>query len=92
MLADQLAYVALASSDPFVTCAALERHFGLARTGFDAPGGSIPLFALGPSALAVFPVDHPMLAGPPRAGVDRIGFIHPKSTGGVLLHVVERPN
>lgn len=74
MLADQLAYVALASNDPDATCAVLEGHFGLPRTGFASPAGSVPLFALGRSALAVFPLGHPMLSGADKPGVNHIAL------------------
>ena len=74
MLADQIAYVALASNDPAVTCAVFERHFGLTRTEFDSPQGQVPLFGLGRSALAVFPLGHPMLDGDAKPGVHHIAL------------------
>lgn len=74
VIADQLAYVALASSDPSATCAVLEGYFRLSRAEFDSPEGSIPLFALGRSALAVFPLGHPMLAGSDKPGVNHIAL------------------
>jgi len=74
MLADQIAYVALAANDPGALCAVLEKHFGLPRTDFDSPDGRIPVFPLGRSALAVFPPGHPMLAGASRPGVNHIAL------------------
>ena len=74
MLADQIAYVALASNDPTATCAVFERHFGLTRTEFDSPQGRVPLFGLGRSALAVFPLGHPMLDGDAKPGVHHIAL------------------
>ena len=74
MLADQIAYVALASSDPAAICAVLERHFGLTRTEFASPQGSVPVFGLGRSALAVFPLGHPMLEGDAKPGVHHIAL------------------
>ena len=74
MLADQLAYVALASNDSSATCRVLERNFGLPRTEFHSPEGRVPLFALGRSALAVFPLGHTMLAGPSKPGVNHIAL------------------
>ena len=74
MLADQIAYVALASNDPAATCAVFERHFGLTRTDIDSPQGRVPLFGLGRSALAVFPLGHPMLDGDARPGVHHIAL------------------
>ena len=74
MLADQIAYVALASNDPAATCAVFERHFGLTRTDIDSPQGRVPLFGLGRSALAVFPLGHPMLDGDAKPGVHHIAL------------------
>ena len=74
MLADQIAYVALASNDPSATCAALEKHFGLPRTEFESPQGKVPVFALGSSALAVFPLGHPMIDGEAKPGVHHLAL------------------
>ena len=74
MLADRIAYVALASNDPAATCAVFERHFGLTRTEIDSPQGRVPLFGLGRSALAVFPLGHPMLDGDAKPGVHHIAL------------------
>lgn len=74
MLSDQLAYVALASNDPAATCRVLEKHLELARTEIASPAGRIPLFALGRSALAVFPLGHPLLAGASKPGVNHIAL------------------
>ncbi len=61
MLADQIAYVALASNDPAATGKVFEEYFGLPRTQLASAAGPVPLYALGRSALAVFPLGHPML-------------------------------
>jgi len=74
MLADQIAYVALASSNPEETCAVLERHFGLPRSQLQSPQGQVPVFPLGRSALAVFPLGHPMLDGDAKSGVHHIAL------------------
>jgi catechol 2,3-dioxygenase-like lactoylglutathione lyase family enzyme len=74
MLADQIAYVALASNDPASTCTVLGKHFGLRRTEFDSAQGKVPVFALGRSALAVFPLGHPTLDGETRPGVHHIAL------------------
>jgi len=74
MLADQIAYVALASSNPEETCAVLERHFGLPRLQLQSPQGQVPVFPLGRSALAVFPLGHPMLDGDAKPGVHHIAL------------------
>ena len=74
MLADQIAYVALASNDPAATCTAIEKHFGLPRTEFESPQGNVPVFALGRSALAVFPLGHPMIDGEAKPGVHHLAL------------------
>ena len=74
MLADQIAYVALASNDPAATCAVFEKHFKLQRTELDSPQGKVPVFGVGRSALAVFPLGHPMLDGAAKPGVHHIAL------------------
>ena len=74
MLADQIAYVALASNDPAATCAVFEGHFGLPRAEFESPEGRVPVYALGRSALAVFPLGHPMIDGEGKPGVHHIAL------------------
>jgi catechol 2,3-dioxygenase-like lactoylglutathione lyase family enzyme len=74
MLADQIAYVALASSDPASTCTVLGKHFGLQRTEFESAQGKVPVFALGRSALAVFPLGHPALDAEAKPGVHHIAL------------------
>ena len=74
MLADQIAYVALASNDPAATCAVFEKHFKLQRTELDSPQGKVPVFGVGRSALAVFPLGHPMLDGEAKPGVHHIAL------------------
>jgi catechol 2,3-dioxygenase-like lactoylglutathione lyase family enzyme len=73
-LADQIAYVGLVSSDPAAAVGVLERHFGLPRTELSSAGGPVPVFALGRSALAVFPARHPMVDGEARPGVHHIAL------------------
>ena len=74
MLADQIAYVALASKNPDKTGAVLEKHFGLPRTELESPQGRVPVFPLGRSALAVFPLGHPLLDGQAKPGVHHIAL------------------
>ena len=74
MLADQIAYVALASNDPAATCAVFETHFGLPRAEFDSSQGKVPVYVLGRSALAVFPLGHPMIDGEAKPGVHHIAL------------------
>ena len=69
MLSDQIAYVAVASNDPAATCAVYEEHFGLPRNDLLSAQGSIPVFSLGQSALAVVPLGHPLIDGDAKPGV-----------------------
>jgi len=74
MLADHIAYVALVSNDPTTAANVFERHFGLPRAELSSPAGPVPVFALGRSALAVFPPGHPLVEGEPRPGVHHIAL------------------
>ena len=74
MIAQQIAYVALASRDPGLTCSVLEQHLQLPRSEVEASGGRVPVFALGSSALAVFPLGHRMLDGDITPGVHHIAL------------------
>jgi catechol 2,3-dioxygenase-like lactoylglutathione lyase family enzyme len=74
MLADQIAYVALVSSDPATARGVFERHFGLERAELSSPAGPVPVFALGRSALAVLPPGHPVVDGEARPGVHHIAL------------------
>jgi hypothetical protein len=73
-LADQIAYVALVSSEPAAAGEVLGRHFGLPRTGLSSPVGTVPVFAIGRSALAVFPPGHPLVEGEARPGVHHLAL------------------
>jgi methylmalonyl-CoA/ethylmalonyl-CoA epimerase len=74
MLADQIAYVALASSDPAATCRVYEEFFGLPRNNLAATQGEIPVYSLGSSALAVVPLGHPLIDGAAKPGVHHIAL------------------
>jgi catechol 2,3-dioxygenase-like lactoylglutathione lyase family enzyme len=74
MLADQIAYVALVSNDSATAEVIFERHFGLARAELSSPAGPVPVFALGRSALAVFPPGHPLVDGEAKPGVHHIAL------------------
>ena len=63
MIAQYLAYVALASRDPGLTCAVLEQHLQLPRSEFEAGSERVPVLAVERSALAVFPLAHPAAFG-----------------------------
>jgi catechol 2,3-dioxygenase-like lactoylglutathione lyase family enzyme len=71
-----LAYVALVVTDVEAAAAALSRDWGLRRT--DCAAGSsartVPVFAVGASALALFTVDDPLLGGRARPGIHHIAL------------------
>jgi len=73
MLADQIAYVALVASDP-AAAGVFERHFGLPRHELSSATGPVPVFALGRSALALFPPGHPLVDGASKPGVHHIAL------------------
>lgn len=74
MLAEQIAYVALISSDPEAAAAVCERHFGLKGQALPSSHGPVPVFPLGKSALALFAPGHPMVEGETRPGVHHIAL------------------
>jgi len=73
-LADHIAYVALVSSDPAAAADVCERHFGLPRADLPSPAGTVPVFALGRGALALFPPGHPLVGDAERPCVHHIGL------------------
>lgn len=74
MLAEQIAYVALVSSDCEAAAAVFERHFGLKRQELPSAQGTVPIFALGRSALALFSPGHPAVEGETRLGVHHLAL------------------
>ena len=74
MLSDQLAYVALVSSDVAATSSVFRRHLRLPCVGVGAPQGEIPVFAIGRSALAVFPPGHRLVDGDTTPGVHHLAL------------------
>jgi hypothetical protein len=73
-LAGQIAYVALVSSDPAAAADVCERHFGLPRAEVSSPAGTVPVFALGAGALALFPPGHPLVDGAERPCVHHVAL------------------
>ena len=73
---DRLAYVALVSRDVDAVARLFERTLGLARTDVSVGGTSrsVPLFAVGRSAVALFAPGDPFLEGEERTGVHHIAF------------------
>lgn len=75
MFSQNLAYVALVSSDVAATARVLGDLLGLRRTELDdGAGGAVPVFSVGASALAVFPPGHPLVGGEEKPGVHHIAF------------------
>ncbi len=75
MLGRDLAYVALAVTDDEGAARVLGRELALRRTDIDdGHGGRIPLFTVGESALALFPLGHPGIDGSDRSGVHHIAL------------------
>jgi Glyoxalase/Bleomycin resistance protein/Dioxygenase superfamily len=73
MLADQIAYVALVANDP-AAAGVFEHHFGLPRHELSSAAGPVPVFALGRSALTLFPSGHPLVDGETKPGVHHIAL------------------
>ncbi len=74
MLGDTLAYVALVVRDTGAAINLFEKHLELTRADMDAGGDKIPVFGIGASSLAVFPLGHPYLDGFDKPGVHHIAL------------------
>jgi catechol 2,3-dioxygenase-like lactoylglutathione lyase family enzyme len=76
MSADELAYVALLSKDVDRVAHLFERRLGLARTDVPVANTSrtVPVFAIGRSAVALFAPGDPFLGGEEKAGVHHLAF------------------
>jgi methylmalonyl-CoA/ethylmalonyl-CoA epimerase len=74
-LGRNLAYVALVVNDTEKTAQVLGRELGLKRNDLDdGTGQRLPVFAIGESALALFPHGHPGVDGETRPGVHHIAL------------------
>lgn len=78
-MAHELAYVALVSRDVDRATDFLERTLGLARTdvGVADTSRTVPVFAVGNSAVAVLAAGDPFVDGEARAGVHHVAFAVP---------------
>lgn len=74
MIARELAWVGLVSTDVDAAATVFERHLGLPRSDLASGAGPVPVFAIGRSALAVFPAGHPLLEGDAKPGVHHIAL------------------
>jgi catechol 2,3-dioxygenase-like lactoylglutathione lyase family enzyme len=81
MIGQELAYVALAVQDAPAAAAAFERAFALPRgdlkAGPSGAGETVPVLGVGRSALAFFPLGHPLVAGQQRPGLHHIALAAP---------------
>lgn len=74
MLGEELAYVALVVRDLDAASAVFGRHLGFAQTDLDADGDKLPVFSVGQSALALFPLGHSYVDGFDKPGVHHIAL------------------
>src|ERR1700709_1586288 len=74
MFGDELSYVALVVRDIDAASKVFGDCLELSRTDLDADGDSIPVFSVGRSALAVFPIGHSFVDGAEKAGVHHIAI------------------
>jgi len=74
MIAKNLAWVGLVSTDADAAAAVFERHLGLPRTDLASGAGRVPVFSIGRSALAVFSAGHPLVGGDAKPGVHHIAL------------------
>lgn len=74
MIAKDLAWVGLISTDVDAAATVFGRHLGLPRTDLESGAGSVPVFTIGRSALAVFPAGHPLVDGESKPGVHHIAL------------------
>ncbi|MEQ9361517.1 MAG: VOC family protein, partial [Rhodospirillales bacterium] len=69
-----LSYVALVSRDVPAACGVLGGVLGLRRTDCALGGDTVPVFAVGEAALALFEPGDPFVHGTDRTGVHHIGL------------------
>ncbi len=74
MIAKDLAWVGLVVTDVAATAKVFERQLGLPRADLESGAGAVPVFSIGRSALALFPVGHPLLESDARPGVHHIAL------------------
>src|ERR1700753_1232621 len=74
-LGKDLAYVALVTSDVAMAATVFGEHLGLSRTDCESGAGDeVPVFSIGQSALALFPVGHPLVGGQDKPGVHHVAL------------------
>lgn len=83
MLGQELGYVALVVRDLDAASAVFGRHLGLSQTDLDADGDKLPVFSIGQSALALFPLGHSYVDGFDKPGVHHIALSSKDFSAGV---------
>ncbi len=74
MISKNLAWVGLVSNDVDAAAAVFATHLGLPRSDLASAEGPVPVFAIGRSALALFPPGHSMVNGESKPGVHHIAL------------------
>jgi catechol 2,3-dioxygenase-like lactoylglutathione lyase family enzyme len=85
MLGQDLSYVAMVVRDLDAANALFGTHLRLCRTDLDADGDKVPVFSVGRSALALFPVGHSYVDGCEKTGVHHIGVASKDIGAGVAF-------
>ena len=74
MISKNLAWVGLVSNDVDAAATVFGTHLGLPRSDLASAEGPVPVFAIGRSALALFPPGHSMVNGESKPGVHHIAL------------------
>jgi catechol 2,3-dioxygenase-like lactoylglutathione lyase family enzyme len=74
VISKNLAWVGLVSNDVDAAAAVFATHLGLPRSNLASAEGPVPVFAIGRSALALFPPGHSLVNGESKAGVHHIAL------------------
>ena len=74
MISKNLAWVGLVSNNVDAAAAVFATHLGLPRSDLASAEGPVPVFAIGRSALALFPPGHSMVNGESKPGVHHIAL------------------
>lgn len=83
MLGQELGYVALVVRDVDAAAEVFGKHLGMRRTDLDADGDKLPVFSIGQSALALFPLSHSYVDGFEKPGVHHIALASKDLDAGV---------
>ena len=85
MFGQDLGYVAMIVRDLDAASTVFGAFLGLRRTDLDADGDKVPVFSVGRSALALFPVGHRYVDGYDKPGVHHIGVASKDIGAGVAF-------